>query len=190
MNLKAIFPLMLIMALTRIHHFGHEFALPDASLAVFFLAGRLCQSRWTLISLLLNAVLLDYIAITMLNVSDWCISPAYIFLIPTYSVLWYLGKYSATKWQQLNVTEFLQSMMLMLIATSIAFVISNQSFYLFSGRYQTLAWENYWLQISHYYVPYLTSALLYAGTGLFVIKTMDYLKTLLNRNQIISVSKS
>ena len=42
------FALMGVMALTRFDHFGSTFALPDASLAVFFFAGLSVISPWFL----------------------------------------------------------------------------------------------------------------------------------------------
>ncbi|MDP3839272.1 MAG: hypothetical protein Q8Q54_10150, partial [Methylococcales bacterium] len=85
-------PLIALMALTRFHHFGDAFSLPDASLAVFFLAGLVFARRWWLLGfLLLEAAVIDYVAITHFNVSAFCVSAAYVFLIPTYAVMWFAG---------------------------------------------------------------------------------------------------
>jgi hypothetical protein len=180
MNLKSIWPLIALMALTRMHHFGDALSLPDASLAVFFLAGRVCSSRWLLAGLLLEAAVLDYVAIHFFSVSDWCVSPAYVFLIPTYAVLWYAGRYSAV-FKALNPVEFMQSVGLMALATTAAFAISNGSFYLFSGRYNDLALGHYFSAVAQYYLPYLSAGLLYAVLGLAVIKLLDYLPESITR---------
>src|ERR1035438_5697145 len=85
--------LMLAMAATRFNHFGSAFSLPDASWSVFFLGG-LYLSKYTRISiavfiaLLLQAGLMDSYVTTIQGVSDWCVTPAYWFLIPTYGSLW------------------------------------------------------------------------------------------------------
>ncbi|NOQ16846.1 MAG: hypothetical protein GQ581_07285, partial [Methyloprofundus sp.] len=90
-----ILALLMLMALTRSDHFGSAISLPDASLAAFFLAGIFTGGIGSLVALLAEAALLDYIAITHWQVSDYCISPAYVFLIPTYAVLFFAGRYSA-----------------------------------------------------------------------------------------------
>ncbi len=172
MNLKSAFALIALMAVTRIHHFGDAFSLPDASLAVFFLAGISGNSAWLLGGLLLEAAILDAVAIHYFAVSDWCISLAYVFLIPTYAVLWYTGRYS-TRFNALNSIDFLQVSGLELLAISAAFLISNLSFYLFSGRYTNLAIENYFSAIAQYYPLYLSSTLIYSLLGLALIKLVN-----------------
>jgi hypothetical protein len=87
--------LAMLMALTRSDHFGSAVTLPDASLAVFYLAGIFTGGIASFAVLLAEAALLDYVAITHWQVSDYCISPAYIFLIPTYAVMMFAGRWSA-----------------------------------------------------------------------------------------------
>jgi hypothetical protein len=84
-----------LMAATRSHHFGSALHLPDASLAVFLLAGFLIASPVLFGVLLVEAGLIDYLAITQFGVSDYCVTQAYWFLIPTYAVLWYAGRFYA-----------------------------------------------------------------------------------------------
>ncbi|MFZ2724618.1 MAG: hypothetical protein WAX77_00015 [Methylococcaceae bacterium] len=174
MTLKQNYPaliLITLMALTRVHHFGDSFSLPDASLAVFFLAGLLVSNRYFLALLLVAAGLLDYVAINAFNVSDWCISPAYIFLIPTYAVLWFAGRY-CTRFNNLDMSAFSLSTAIAAVATTAAFIISNGSFYLFSGRYADLSVLVYSQRVTQYYLPYLSGAMLYAVLGLAVIKAI------------------
>ncbi|SCN46613.1 hypothetical protein BAZMOX_39362_0 [methanotrophic endosymbiont of Bathymodiolus azoricus (Menez Gwen)] len=73
-----IFALAMLMALTRSDHFGSAITLPDASLAVFYLAGIFTGGLASFAVLLTEAALLDYVAISQFQVSDYCISPAYI----------------------------------------------------------------------------------------------------------------
>ena len=74
--------LAMAMAATRFHHEGTAFALPDASLAVFFLAGAFLSTSGVFIGLLALAGIIDYLAVTSLGVSDYCFSPAYAFMAP------------------------------------------------------------------------------------------------------------
>ncbi len=172
-------PLIALMALTRVHHFGSAWSLPDASLAVFFLAGLCFNSRALMAVLLLEAGVIDYLAISQFNVSDWCISPAYVFLIPTYAVLWLAGRHAT-----LENYPLVKTVALAALATSAAFVISNSSFYLFSGRYAELAPLDYATAVAQYYLPYLNSALLYTVTALAILKTIRFLPaTQFNHNK-------
>ncbi|MEI7994736.1 MAG: hypothetical protein WCH01_07515, partial [Methylococcaceae bacterium] len=84
-------PLIALMVMTRFHHFGDVLHLPDASLAVFFFAG-FYRKKALLGFLLALAALIDYVAIEN-GTSSWCFSPAYVFLIPTYAVMWFAGRY-------------------------------------------------------------------------------------------------
>lgn len=152
--------LVALMAVTRMHHFGSALHLPDASLAVFLLAGFLISSPLLFGALLLEAGALDYVAITQLGVSDYCVTPAYWFLIPTYAVLWFSGRYYA-RVHQYGLRSLVAFAGIAFAAVSVAFLISNGAFYLFSGRYPDMSIAEYGARIAQYYVPYLTSAVVY-----------------------------
>lgn len=168
-NYLSITALAAVMALTRLHHFGDALSLPDASLAIFFLAGMGISSLWFFAFLLLEAGVIDYVAISQFNVSDFCISAAYVFLIPTYAVMWFAGRY-CTRFKALNASELLKTAGLAALAISVAFAISNGSFYLLSGRYTDVSWTQYASGIIHYYPVYTSAALIYAVMGLAIVK--------------------
>ena len=46
-------------------------------------------------ALIIEAGLIDYYATSVQGISDWCMSPAYWFLIPTYGSLWLVGRWFA-----------------------------------------------------------------------------------------------
>lgn len=151
--------LVLLMAATRSHHFDSVTHLPDVSLAVFLLAGFFLPLL-AFPALLVIAGLADYAAFNFANVSDWCFSPAYWFLIPTYAVLFYAGRFYATRhsssWRGLGLFSAIA-----FVATSAAFLISNLTFYAFSGRYTDVGLMQYLNNIAQYYLPYLSSAAMY-----------------------------
>jgi len=174
-NIAIVAGLVALMAATRMHHFGSSLHLPDASLAVFLLAGFLLASPTLFAALLLEAAALDYLAVTQLGVSDYCMTPAYGFLIPTYAVLWMAGRYCARN-DQHNMRSLGLFAVIAFAAISTAFVISNGSFYLFSGRYPDMGVADYAVQVAQYYVPYLNSAVLYLAPAagiyaLFAVRT-------------------
>ncbi|MGZ8163860.1 MAG: hypothetical protein ACXWTK_08960 [Methylobacter sp.] len=175
-------PLLLIalMVLTRFHHFGDVLHLPDASLAVFFFAG-FYRKKSFFVFLLAMAALIDYIAIKN-GTSDWCVSPAYVFLIPTYAVMWLAGRCCST-FKSLNIPEMATSVSVVTLATSAAFIISSGSFYLFSGRFDGSSLVEYFVRVAQYYPSYLSAALIYAGAGLAILKIIKSLPALAARHK-------
>ncbi|SJM95218.1 hypothetical protein [Crenothrix polyspora] len=163
-------PLIAAMVLTRFHHFGDALHLPDASLAVFFFAG-FFRKKMLLAFLLALAALIDYVAIAN-GTSAWCVTPAYAFLIPTYAVMWYAGRYCSTMatMKGTEVTLSVGAMGLLALATSLAFVISNGSFYVFSDRYTEMSWLQYLDRVAHYYPLYMSSTLIYGIVGYALVK--------------------
>ncbi|WP_347988247.1 hypothetical protein [Methylomonas sp. AM2-LC] len=170
-----MFALMLLMAATRFHHFGTAFALPDASLAVFFLAAFWLGGRFFFAALLLEAGVIDYLAITQLGVSDYCVSPAYVFLIPTYAAMWLGGQYSR-QFKAWSISNALKQCLVLMGSTSVAFMISNGSFYLLSGRFAELSVAEYFQRVGQYYPSYLGGALLY---GVMIIGLVAVVKLIL-----------
>ncbi|NOQ14476.1 MAG: hypothetical protein GQ583_08390 [Methyloprofundus sp.] len=164
-----LFALALLMALTRSDHFGSAISLPDASLAVFYLAGIFTGGLMSFVLLLTEAALLDYIAITHWQVSDYCISPAYVFLIPTYAAMLFAGRWSA-KYATLNAHDLSRQFAYLLVAGSIAFLISNGSFYLLSGKFPELSLIQYTQRVAKYYPAYISSTLIYSLAILFFTK--------------------
>lgn len=151
-----------IMLATRFHHFGSVTHLPDASLAVFFLAGFYLRRAIYMVPLMLLAGGIDYLATQHLGVSDYCISPAYGFLIPTYAAMWFGGRWYAGR-HSLSASSLAPLAFALLLSGSIAFLISNGSFYLFSGRYPDMNWGEYAQRVSMYYLPYMSSAVFYVA---------------------------
>ena len=170
-------PLIALMALTRFHHFGDVLHLPDATLAVFFFAG-FYRKKALFPFLVVLAGLIDTIAISN-GTSSWCVSPAYVFLIPTYAVMWFAGRYCST----FKMTELLMQFGVITLATSAAFAISNGSFYVLSGRYPDLSWGQYFSRVAMYYPLYVSSALVYIVLGYGIMKLVKSLPTLTDNHK-------
>lgn len=146
--------LALLMAATRYHHFGSSLQLPDASTAVFFIAGLYVASASALPALLLLAGLLDYLAVAVGGVSAWCVTPAYAFLIPTYAVLWFGGRWYASR-HRLTSSTAVPLAGALLVTTALAFLISNVGFYAFSGYFPEMSAAEYSDAVAPYYSRYL-----------------------------------
>jgi len=159
--------LIALMTLTRFHHFGDVLHLPDASLAVFFFAG-FYRKKILFGFLLALAALIDYVAIQG-GTSSYCVSAAYVFLIPTYGVMWIAGRYAATL-NNSTPASLAKSFGLLSIAVIAAFMISNGSFYLFSGKFPDMAWGDYLQRVAKYFPLYAVSAVIYVLVGYAITK--------------------
>lgn len=170
--------LIVLMAATRLHHFGSSLHLPDASLAVFLLAGFLVASPLLFGALLIEAALLDYVAVAHMGVADYCMTSAYWFLIPTYAVLWVAGRAYA-KMHQDSLRSLGLFSVISFASVSVAFFISNGAFYLFSGRYPDMSVSEYASSTAQYYVPYVNSAAIYLipAVMLYVLFTRRIIHT-------------
>lgn len=126
--------LIILMAVTRGHHFATINNLPSASWAVFFLAGLYLSGKWMFPLLLTQAALMDFVSITWGGVSSYCVSPAYSMLLPAYGALWLAGRWYASHYQ-FNWKTLLPLISSVVLATIISTVLSGGGFYFFSGRY-------------------------------------------------------
>jgi hypothetical protein len=141
---------------------------------VFFFSGLFFNRLPLFIFLLVEAALIDYVAITQFGVSNFCVSSAYIALIPTYAAMWLAGDY-CKKYKALTRSEMYAQFVILFLATSLAFLISNGSFFLFSGKAGVISWTHYLQGISLYYPPYVSSTLLYGlvmGVGIKIITAL------------------
>jgi hypothetical protein len=164
--------LLLLVTATRYNHFGSAISLPDASLATFLLAGFLF-ARFILPALLAFTLMLlvagatDYYAIHIQGVSDYCFSPAYWFLIPTYATMWFAGR-----WLAAHSYNSLRNLALFggvsWLASSAAFAISNGSFYLLSGNFTAMSAIEYSSRVLQYYIPYVGASLLYLSLAVML----------------------
>jgi hypothetical protein len=127
-----------LMAATR----GQQFAplahhLPDASLAVFFLAGLYLRSIWGFPALFGLATIIDLMAIGWGGVSGYCMTPAYWMLVPAYGVVWGLGRWSAGR-IELSKAGLPLLFGVVILGGVLAEVFASGGFYVFSGRFADL----------------------------------------------------
>lgn len=163
--------LVLLMAATRYSHFGSAVSLPDASYAVFFLGGlylgRMRGALAMLALLLLEAALVDYFAINFREVSGWCVTSAYSFLVFAYGALWFVGRWYAPR-HNLTGKGLLGLFAAAVAAGSAAFVIANVSFYLLAGYFDSMSVAEFASRVAQYYGSYVAVAVLYIGVAVCV----------------------
>ena len=171
--------LVSLMAMTRFNHFGSSAALPDASYAVFFLGGlflgRVRGALALLALLLVEAALVDYYAINFRDVSGWCVTSAYGFLVFAYSSLWFVGRWYAPR-HNLTGKGLLGLFAAAVAAGSLAFVIANVSFYLLAGYFGRMSAAEYTSSVAQYFLPYVEVAVMYIGFAIILQMVFAILK--------------
>jgi len=156
-----------LMIATRFHHFGDVLHLPDASMALFFLGGLYLRGHLPFLGLLALAVGVDWAAVELAGVSDFCVTPAYAFLLPAYAVLWYGGRAWAPRmspdWRGLS-----GAWLVALVCASLSFAISNGAFYWLGGRYPQPEWSQYLARVWQWGPLFVRTTLIYVASALLV----------------------
>jgi len=127
-NALLVFVLSAIMWLTRGHHMASLAHLPDASWAIFLIAGFYFSSFAVIALFLAQAFLVDYLVVTQLGIGQSCFTVAYSFLLPSYLSLWFAGRW-LSKHYALNLSTFKNFLLAGLFGTIICELISSGSYY-------------------------------------------------------------
>ncbi|MBI3147403.1 MAG: hypothetical protein HYZ17_02685 [Betaproteobacteria bacterium] len=154
--------LALLMVVTRSHHFATLHFLPDASWAVFFLAGFFLSRVRVFFILLALAAGADAYAIGVGGVADFCVSVAYPFLIPAYGALWLGGRWLAQA-GRFEPRFLAQAMFAAVLAAFICELISSGSFYFWSGVVTAPGWDGFVDALWRYFPRSLGNFALYLG---------------------------
>lgn len=153
-SLLALFAL--VMAATRVSHFGAGDLLPDASLAVFLAGGMLFG--WRCFALLFAVAFgVDVLSAKTSIEAGWCLTPAYWGLVPTYAVLWSAGRWLGKQ----DGPAFVRDALVATAAIALAFLISNATWFAFSNTVGDMGVLDYARAVAGYFPPYLGSAMLY-----------------------------
>jgi hypothetical protein len=160
--------LVALMAATRVHHFGIGAIAPDASTAVFMLAGLLLASPYWSLVFMLEATLLDLFAIKMIGVEAVCVTTGYGLMFPAYAMLWLAGR-----WQRSAATLDLFTAGKLVIAavagTAGFFFFSNVGYYIGGGYADQMGAAEYVSRVARYFPFYLTVTLGYGAAGIALV---------------------
>jgi len=151
-----------LVAVTRGHHFASLEHLPGASWAVFFLAGVYLRPGWVLPALLAETWLLDFAAYTWGGVSGFCLTPAYLFLLPAYAALWLAGRWYA-KQHGFHWRTLMPLSLAVLGGAMVCELFSSGGFYFFSGRFAEPTVAEFGARLVKYFPAYLQSLLFYVA---------------------------
>lgn len=159
--------LVTLLIATRGHHFATAQSLPSASWAVFFLAGVYLRSIWVFPGLISLAAFLDYAAITWGGVSSFCVSPAYVALLPAYGTLWFAGRWFTNRYS-FDLGALLSLSMSILIGTIVCELISSGSFYFFSGRFSEPTLAEFSNRLVQYFPLSLSSIMFWISVATII----------------------
>ncbi len=125
------------MLLTRGSHVLTHVSLPDASLVLFLLGGLLLKRSAWFAGFFVLATVIDFGAAAFDPAQGFCLTNGYWGLIPAYGAMW-LGGLWLSKQKDVfapNLKAISAYALVSLSTTFLAFVISTQTYYLFSGRF-------------------------------------------------------
>ena len=124
--------LAFFMLLTRGSHVLTHVALPDASLALLLIGGLYLRKAAWLVGFVMLATAIDFSAAAIDSLQAYCLTIGYWGMLPTYAAMWLAGVWLD---KQSNGLDALKFSLAAVVSTLAAFVISTQTYYLFSGRF-------------------------------------------------------
>ena len=120
------------MLLTRGSHVLTSVSLPDASLALLLIGGLyLRKAAWFALFVVL-ATAIDFGAAAIDSIQAFCLTDGYWGMLPAYAAMWLAGVWLGKQADSTDIAKFAAASV---VSTFAAFVISTQTYYLFSGRF-------------------------------------------------------
>jgi len=152
-----------LMAATRLNHFG---AVPDASWAVFFIAGFYLRGsvRWAFPALMATAVAVDYAVITASGQSFWshyCVSPGYWFLVPAHLSMWLGGSLLRRQYRARSANTLSLLPVLAFASVAACHLFAQGGFYWLSDSVANPTVAGWAGNYADWFLPYLRSASVY-----------------------------
>lgn len=152
--------LALVMAFTRLGHFGEYGGPLDASWAVFFLAGLWLRDLRFFPAYFVLAWVVDLVAFALGTPTN-CYSIAYLFLIPAYGALWMAGRW-------VGEGGYLRITAGVVASAFVTFVIANLGMFWLAPSPTAPTLEAYVAAVAGYFPGYLLTMATYVASGLLV----------------------
>jgi hypothetical protein len=165
LRLSIFLALAAVMAATRLNHFG---AIPDASWAMFFVAGFYLreQARWAFPALMVVAVAVDAYVITASGMNFWshyCVSPGYWFLLPAYFSLWAAGTLVARFGGKPGANTLGLLVVAVFAGTALCHLFAQGGFYWLSDSVAAPTVAGWAKNYADWFLPYLRTTGIYVG---------------------------
>jgi hypothetical protein len=168
-RLAAFMALLLLMTATRFTHAGGTLALPDASWAVFFLGGFYLSRewRWALPALIVAAVGVDVLAIGHYDLSNYCATVAYWFIVPGDAALWLGGAWLRQGYRR-SMVDVARLLVSLVASVTVCFAITHSAFYWLGGRIAHRNLQEWWSVFMQWFPYFLGVTALYVAVGALV----------------------
>lgn len=166
--------LTVAMAATRIEHFGINQIAPDASTAIFFLAGLLIGNPLWLAAFLVEALALDITAIKAVGVDPVCVTFGYFMMIPAYAALWFAPRALRENFVP-GLFGFGKLALACVAGLAAFFALSNVGYYFGGGFSVSLGAAEFARRVAQYFPYYLTSTLIYSAAGVTIAVIAAYI---------------
>lgn len=127
--------LAFFMLLTRGSHTLTPFNLPDASLVLFMLGGLCLKRAGWFAAFFILATVIDFGAAALDPAQGFCLTNGYWGLIPSYGAMWLGGLWLGKRQDTFATNNIAIYATVSMFTTFVAFVISTQTYYLFSGHF-------------------------------------------------------
>lgn len=173
--LVAVFALLtLLMLATRTHHFSAFNQLPSASIAIFFLAGMYLRSIKSFWFFYILSIVIDLSSSYFRGQLGDCLTASYPALAFSYAAMFAAGFYSRPAWIEQNaMINMAKVAFALFVASSIAFLISNGSYYLLSGRFEP-SWAQYTLRVDKYYFRSISNPVFYVIGAMVIDAVINF----------------
>ncbi len=177
------------MVVTRGNHIASFSALPSASTAIFFIAGFYLRSIKAFWFFYLLTVIIDLSTSYYRGQFGDCITSSYPMLVLSYGIIFSGGawlsraRFSQPKHSQDWFNRLIVMCLVFIVVYSLAFFISNGSYYVFSGNFFPLSLTEYLTRVEKYYLGYLTTPIAYLGSACAMHLSFHYLTRLLTSEQ-------
>ena len=158
------------MAATRLNHFG---AIPDASWAVFLIAGFYLRGsvRWAFPALMAVAVAVDYAVISSSGQSFWshyCVSPGYWMLVPAHMAMWLGGSLLRREYRAGSPRTLGLLLVLAFASVAACHFFAQGGFYWLSDAVAQPTLAGWASNYGHWFLPYLRTAGIYIALAAVV----------------------
>jgi hypothetical protein len=162
--------LVLLMAATRSHVFSHFTPVPDASWAVFLIAGFYLRSwsRLVLPGLLALAVAIDWAVITGQGMSFWshyCVSAGYWMLLPAHAAMWAAGAWLRRGYTGASVAALGRVALAVVLATAVCHLLAQGGFYWLSNAVAEPTLAGWARNYGHWFLPYLSATAMFVAVA-------------------------
>jgi hypothetical protein len=182
-QLSALAALAAVMLITRTHSLSNLVHLPDTSLASFFVLGYLVRQPLAFAALFLLGFAIDVVVIYVLGGSGFCFTPAYWMLVPAYGVMWFAGRFAATRFGE-TLSALPASAVLLIAAAFVSNLFSSGGFYLLGGRFADPSIAGFLPRLQRYFPGTLLATLLWSGVGAAVYAVILTVRPQLRRERI------